>query len=43
MVFTTNHKEGRVISVIRLKTPESVVVLRGLAIMNKESCSKNKQ
>jgi hypothetical protein len=40
MVSVTNHREGRVISVVRLKTPESVVIRRELAMINKESRSK---
>ena len=40
VVSTANHKEGKVISVGRLKTPESIVIRRELAMMHKESCSK---
>ena len=40
MVSTTNQREGRVKSLVRLKTLESTFMLRELAIMHKENCSK---
>ena len=40
MVSTTNQGEGRVESLVRLKTLESTSMLRELAIMHKENCSK---
>jgi hypothetical protein len=42
VVSPTNHRENKVIrvSVVRFKTPESVIMLRELVMMHKEFCRK---